>query len=58
MKIRQATYPSHRRRNPLVLPAIVVVALIVALFVWAWIEGGAQPVAPVEKPVPAERLGR
>lgn len=57
MKIRQPSYPSHRRRNPLVLPAIIVAALIVALFVWAWIAGGAQPVVQVEKVIPAERLG-
>lgn len=58
MKIRQASYPSHRRRNPLVLPAIIVAGLILALLVWAWIAGGEQPRNQVEKVIPAERLGR
>lgn len=61
MKIRLASHPSHpshRRRNPLVLPAVIIAALVVAVLVWAWIAGGEQPVTQVEKVIPAERLGR
>lgn len=49
--------PSRRRRNPLLLPVVILVLLFVALIGWFWSRGGEQAQQRVEKAVPAERLG-
>jgi hypothetical protein len=61
MKINRTTSsfggPGRRRRNPLALPAIVLVLILIGLPVWFWARGGEQPQHRVEKVIPAERLG-
>jgi hypothetical protein len=48
---------SRRRRNPLLLPVILLVVLFVALISWFWSRGGEQAQSRVEIAIPAERLG-
>ena len=47
---------SRRRQLPIIPLAIVI--LLIALFWFAWSRGGEKPQKPVEKAVPAERLGQ
>ncbi|MET0239329.1 MAG: hypothetical protein ABW184_05465 [Sphingobium sp.] len=56
--LRSTSYESRRRRNPLVLPAIIVAVLFFALIGWFWSRGGEQSQQRVEKIVAPERLGR
>lgn len=48
--------PKRRIRFPLF--RLIFAVLIVLLLIWAWQRGGEQPQHPVEKPVPAARLGQ
>lgn len=48
---------SRRRRNPLVLPVLILILIFAGLLAWFWARGGEKPQAPVEKAIPAERLG-
>jgi hypothetical protein len=57
MKITRT--PSHRpHRSPLRFAGPLLVILLVLLLGWAWMRGGERPQTPVEKPIPADRLGR
>ncbi len=47
-----------RRRSPLPIIPIILVLLAVGLVVLAWSRGGEQPQKPVEKAIPAEKLGK
>lgn len=58
MKISRSSQYHRRRRNPLILPAIIVIALLVGCLGWFWHRGGPQPQQHVEKAISAERLGR
>jgi hypothetical protein len=57
MKLSRTSH-YKRRRNPLVVPSIIGVVLLIALLAWFWQRGGPQPQQTVEKVIPAERLGR
>jgi hypothetical protein len=60
MKIRNNNSfggPSRRRRNPLLLPIVILAVLFVVLIGWLWSRGGEQAQSRVEKVIPAERLG-
>ncbi|HEX7853102.1 MAG TPA: hypothetical protein VF503_05335 [Sphingobium sp.] len=46
-----------RRRNPLVLPVIILIVILALLLGWFWSRGGEKPQQRVEKSIPAERLG-
>lgn len=48
--------PKRRVRFPLFRSILAV--LVVLLLVWAWQRGGEQPLRPVEKAVPAAKLGQ
>lgn len=49
---------SRRRRNPLVLPVIILILILALLIGWFWSRGGAEKAQQrVEKIIPAERLG-
>lgn len=60
MKLRRQSPPRPHGPAPglglglLALAALLVLALLVA----GWVKGGAQPVRPVEQPVPDSRLAR
>lgn len=58
MKINRSPYSPRRRRSPLFLPILILLVLLAAFLVWAWLQGGPQPQSQVEKVIPAERLGR
>lgn len=60
MKIRRnnSMFESSRRRRRLPLIRIALAVLVVALLVLAWQRGGERPQTPVEKAIPAERLGQ
>lgn len=47
-----------RRRSTLPLIPIVLLILVFGLFWLMWARGGEQPMAPVEKAIPAEKLGQ
>ena len=48
----------RRRRNPLIIPVIVLILILAALIGWFWSRGGSgKPQQRVEKSIPAERLG-
>lgn len=57
MKISRTSH-YKRRRNPLFLPSIIGIVILVGLLAWFWQRGGPQPQQQVEKVIPAERLGR
>lgn len=57
MKISRTSH-YKRRRNPLFLPSIIGISILVGLLAWFWQRGGPQPQQQVEKVIPAERLGR
>ncbi len=48
----------RRRRNPLLLPVLILIALFAVLIGWFWSRGGPRPQQRVETVIPAERLGR
>ncbi len=48
--------PKRRVRLPVFRSILAV--LVVLLLVWAWQRGGEQPQRPVEKAVPAAKLGQ
>jgi hypothetical protein len=48
----------RRRRSPLRFVPIILLVLLIALLWFAWSRGGEQPQKAVEKPVPAEKLGK
>ena len=61
MKIKRQTssFESRpRRRSTLPLIPIVLILLIVGLFFLLWARGGEQAQLPVEKAIPAEKLGK
>jgi hypothetical protein len=62
MKIKRnsSVFENSSRRPSLRLPVlpIVVVVAIVGLLALIWSRGGEQVQRPVEKPIPAERLGK
>jgi len=47
-----------RRRTRLPIIPIIIVILLVALLAFLWSRGGEQPQKPVEKVIPAEKLGQ
>jgi len=53
-------FESSRRRGGPRLPVIrlALAILVLAILVLAWQRGGERPVTPVEKPIPAEKLGQ
>jgi hypothetical protein len=58
MKISRTSQYNRRRRNPLILPSVIAIALLVGALAWFWHRGGPQPQQHVEKAIPTERLGR
>ncbi|GLS99709.1 hypothetical protein GCM10007897_10920 [Sphingobium jiangsuense] len=62
MKIKRSNsmFESSRRRGGPRLPVIrlALAILVLAILVLAWQRGGERPVTPVEKPIPAEKLGQ
>ncbi len=48
--------PRRRRRLPIVRPLIAIA--VVAVLALAWQRGGEQTQAPVEKAIPADKLGQ
>ncbi|GLI97608.1 hypothetical protein [Sphingobium sp. BS19] len=58
MKIKRQTnsFESRPRRRS-ALPIIPIV-LLIGLFWLMWARGGEQPQVPVEKAIPAEKLGK
>jgi len=62
MKIKRSNssmFEGSRRRGtrlPLIRVALAIV--ILAILVLAWQRGGERPMAPVEKTIPAEKLGQ
>ena len=49
---------SRRRGKRLPIVPIVLVAVLIGFFALIWSRGGEQPQQPVEKAIPAEKLGR
>ncbi|CAH0350161.1 MAG: hypothetical protein V4461_13505 [Pseudomonadota bacterium] len=61
MKIKRQTnsFESRpRRRSALPIIPIVLLILLIGLFWLMWARGGEQPQVPVEKAIPAEKLGK
>jgi len=48
----------RRRRNPFMLPVLILLVILAALLGWFWSRGGETAQTRVEKVIPAERLGR
>jgi DMSO reductase anchor subunit len=57
MKLNRS-YPPQRRRNPLLIPAVLLGLMVIGFLAYCWHLGGPQPIRAVEMPVAAERLGR
>lgn len=60
MKIKRSStmFEGSRRRRRLPLIPIILAIVVIGLLVLAWQRGGEQPQAPVEKAIPADRLGQ
>ncbi len=60
MKIRRndSIFEAPRRRRRLPIIPMVLIALPIVLLILAWQRGGERPQAPVEKAIPAEKLGQ
>jgi len=56
MKISRPDYP-RRRRSPLSILPILLLVVILAVLVLAWMRGGARPQHHVEIEIPASQLG-
>lgn len=49
---------ASRRRSRLPIIPIIFVVILLALIALLWSRGGERPQAPVEKVIPAEKLGQ
>lgn len=62
MKIKRSNssmFEGSRRRAPrLPVVQLALAVLVIVLLVFAWQRGGERPLKPVEKPIPAEKLGQ
>ena len=61
MKLKRSNsmFESPRRRRPrLPIIRLALLIVVVAVLVLAWQRGGEQPQSPVEKAIPADRLGQ
>jgi len=60
MKIKRSNsmFESSRRRRRLPLIRLILPILVLAVLVLAWQRGGEKPQSPVEKAIPADRLGQ
>ena len=60
MKIKRSNsvFEAPRRRRRLPIIRIVLVLAFIAFLLLVWQRGGEQPQTPVEKPIPAEKLGQ
>lgn len=60
MKIKRSNsmFESSRRRRRLPLIRLILPILVLAALVLAWQRGGEKPQSPVEKAIPADRLGQ
>lgn len=59
MKIRRSNSFGEpaRRRSPVPMGCILLALIVIAALGWAWHQGGEKPLTPVEKPIPADKLG-
>lgn len=60
MKIRRSNAFGEpaRRRSPVPMGCLLLILVVAAVLGWAWYQGGEKPLARVEKPVAADRLGK
>ncbi|MPT48079.1 MAG: hypothetical protein E2598_06615 [Sphingobium sp.] len=60
MKIKRSSMfeGSPRRRSPFPIIPVVAAAVLILVLIVAWQRGGEKPQAPVEKAIPAEKLGQ
>lgn len=59
MKIKRSSpFEPTRRRSSLPIAPIVVIVVLLAVIFFLWSRGGEQTQRPVEKAIPAERLGK
>ncbi|MGE4432032.1 MAG: hypothetical protein AB7E05_14960 [Sphingobium sp.] len=61
MKIKRSNNmfePTRRRTRRLPIIPLALVILVLAVLVLAWQRGGERPIAPVEKTIPADKLGQ